>query len=516
MPHLRSTSSQVARMARAIERGYLLPKPCGSSFVLVETPVAARVADIARSLEVHRKHELLVGTHFHHASRATVAASTLVHPAQLRADAAAHRCGNSARHRRWLPLEVSYHAAAALPGSSSASRWADACSDSEFTPCDLADDADVPCVSSAEAVTRMEVTEDCLLLNDPWSKVDAPPPRALAPVTTSSEDPWARWFSFSSSAAAGGALCSAPVSRAAVGGVMRCSSSLPGGGVLCGARSGCDAACQVENLELQYDLNVCSAANPLGCSESTVGGELLKLIGLQSSLLAGLVLRMEAVASSAPLAVAAEAAEPVKPTNRISAAQVSELLSASTAFVMDQTSTLITTANDGYVECFAKIRDRLAHLDAEVSLLKTSLPSASSSMSSSSPGTALSPPLVGGAVASCPPNHVEESIDDLPFLVGQPVSLVGLKSVKFNGQSGLVTDALNSSGRIGILLWSQLLPMAVSPINVVNDLPAMMTDECAECRCTVNLNNRNLAAARLMPPAPHSSAISATSSSIKH
>jgi len=426
MPHLRSTSSQVARMARAIERGYLLPKPCGSSFVLVETPVAARVADLARSLEVHRKHELLVGTHFHHASRATVAASTLVHPAQLRADAAAHRCGNSARHRRWLPLEVSYHAAAALPGSSSASRWADACSDSEFTPCSAAD---------------------------------------------------------------GGALCSAPVSLAAVGGVLRCSSSLPDGGVLCCARSGCDAACQVENLEPQYDLNVCSATNPLGCSESTVGGELMKLIGLQSSLLASLVLRMEAVASSAPLAVAAEAAEPVKPTNRISAAQVSELLSASTAFVMDQTSALITTANDGYVECFAKIRDRLAHLDAEVSLLKTSLPSASSSMSSSSPGTALSPPPVGGAVASCPPNHVEGSIDDLPFLVGQPVSLVGLKSVKFNGQSGLVTDALNSSGRIGVLLWSELLPMAVSPINVVNALPAMMTDECAECRCIVNLYN---------------------------
>mmetsp|Transcript_156755 Transcript_156755/g.500219 ORF Transcript_156755/g.500219 Transcript_156755/m.500219 type:complete len:185 (-) Transcript_156755:37-591(-) len=159
---------------------------------------------------------------------------------------------------------------------------------------------------------------------------------------------------------------------------------------------------------------------------------------------------------------------------------------------MDQTSALITTANDGYVECFAKIRDRLAHLDAKVSLLKASrplLPTASSSMSASSPGTALSPPPVGGAVASCPPNHVEGSIDDWPFLVGQPVSLVGLKSVKYNGQSGLVTDALNSVGRMGVLLWSELLPMAVSPINVVNVLPAMMTDECAECRCIVNLDN---------------------------
>ena len=70
MPHTRSTSSQVTRLARAVERGYLLRKPCGTSFVLVATPVADRVSDIARSLEIHRKHELLVGIHFHHASHA--------------------------------------------------------------------------------------------------------------------------------------------------------------------------------------------------------------------------------------------------------------------------------------------------------------------------------------------------------------------------------------------------------------------------------------------------------------
>mmetsp|Transcript_29023 Transcript_29023/g.93226 ORF Transcript_29023/g.93226 Transcript_29023/m.93226 type:complete len:136 (-) Transcript_29023:37-444(-) len=110
-------------------------------------------------------------------------------------------------------------------------------------------------------------------------------------------------------------------------------------------------------------------------------------------------------------------------------------------------------------------------------------------MSASSPSAALTPPLVGGAVAPCPLNPVDVIVGGPQFLVGQPVVLVGLKSVMFNGRSGLVTEVPNSAGRLGVLLWTESLPMAFLPSNVSEAMPHMISDECIECRCFVNLNN---------------------------
>mmetsp|Transcript_14919 Transcript_14919/g.47877 ORF Transcript_14919/g.47877 Transcript_14919/m.47877 type:complete len:359 (-) Transcript_14919:181-1257(-) len=60
---------------------------------------------------------------------------------------------------------------------------------------------------------------------------------------------------------------------------------------------------------------------------------------------------------------------------------------------------------------------------------------------------------------------------DERFLIGQPVSLVGLKSLKYNGLSGLVTDDLNASGRIGVLLWTELKPLASWPSTLWTHCP---------------------------------------------
>mmetsp|Transcript_61627 Transcript_61627/g.161396 ORF Transcript_61627/g.161396 Transcript_61627/m.161396 type:complete len:444 (-) Transcript_61627:39-1370(-) len=272
-----------------------------------------------------------------------------------------------------------------------------------------------------------------------------------------------------------------------------CSSSLPAGGVLCGAtdpcfslllpvggcptfspRAGCDAACQTEQLPVD--------------AMATFGDSKLmdKFLSLQSELFEKFLLRL--------LPAAAEPVrEPVVPVNRISVAQVSELIAANSVILMGQTAALVETAHAGFVDCFVKIRDRLGLLDAEVdSLLKASRtppPTTSSSMSASSPSAALTPPLVGGAVAPCPLNPVDVIVGGPQFLVGQPVVLVGLKSVMFNGRSGLVTEVPNSAGRLGVLLWTESLPMAFLPSNVSEAMPHMISDECIECRCFVNLNN---------------------------
>jgi len=86
-------------------------------------------------------------------------------------------------------------------------------------------------------------------------------------------------------------------------------------------------------------------------------------------------------------------------------------------------------------------------------------------------------------------NDQPDVLLDERFLIGQPVSLVGLKSLKYNGLSGLVTDDLNASGRIGVLLWTELKPLAFLAVNVVDSMPTMISDLCIECRCSVNLYN---------------------------
>ncbi len=76
------------------------------AFHLGRCSVATRAKARARSLVVHRSHELVVGRHFHHASHAAAAAGCHLPTHQFVADVAVVRAGNSDRHRNWLVDDV--------------------------------------------------------------------------------------------------------------------------------------------------------------------------------------------------------------------------------------------------------------------------------------------------------------------------------------------------------------------------------------------------------------------------
>eukprot|EP00973_Karenia_brevis_P068342 9506520-Karenia_brevis.AAC.1 len=71
MPHSRSHAKSAERWQRAVDRGYAQHILAGRQRIEVASEVAGRLKTLARSLEMHREHNLLAG----HASHSGVGAA---------------------------------------------------------------------------------------------------------------------------------------------------------------------------------------------------------------------------------------------------------------------------------------------------------------------------------------------------------------------------------------------------------------------------------------------------------
>jgi len=99
MPHCRSSASRLARRARALDRGFIVPCD-GARHVLVPHALQLRVKAITHSLNLHDKHDTLAGTRSHFARLASVAAYRGEHISlgELNIASKSHQRANSAKH----------------------------------------------------------------------------------------------------------------------------------------------------------------------------------------------------------------------------------------------------------------------------------------------------------------------------------------------------------------------------------------------------------------------------------
>jgi len=99
MPHCRSSASRLARRARALDRGFIVPCD-GARHVLVPHSLQPRVKAFASSLSLHDKHDALAGTRSHFARLASVAAYRENHISldELNVASKSHKRANSAKH----------------------------------------------------------------------------------------------------------------------------------------------------------------------------------------------------------------------------------------------------------------------------------------------------------------------------------------------------------------------------------------------------------------------------------
>ena len=127
MPHLRSAAASSARCARAVERGFLRPRPVGSRHILVPETIAPRVRTVVSSMALHRDHcralQLDINTAAVAACRArelqVLSQEDLLHARQT------HRAANLAKHSwadvvaaRPLPTPSSSRGPLSCPGPS--------------------------------------------------------------------------------------------------------------------------------------------------------------------------------------------------------------------------------------------------------------------------------------------------------------------------------------------------------------------------------------------------------------
>jgi len=105
MVHCHSVTARLKRTQRALDRGFLRPRPQpGFSWVATQTEVAPRLRDLARSLEAHRAHEAISGIHCHHASGAALVAKPLMTADDFKQSVLLHKRANAARHQPWADL----------------------------------------------------------------------------------------------------------------------------------------------------------------------------------------------------------------------------------------------------------------------------------------------------------------------------------------------------------------------------------------------------------------------------
>eukprot|EP00446_Apocalathium_sp_SHHI-4_P090043 CAMPEP_0177451362 /NCGR_PEP_ID=MMETSP0369-20130122/9726_1 /TAXON_ID=447022 ORGANISM="Scrippsiella hangoei-like, Strain SHHI-4" /NCGR_SAMPLE_ID=MMETSP0369 /ASSEMBLY_ACC=CAM_ASM_000364 /LENGTH=205 /DNA_ID=CAMNT_0018923947 /DNA_START=122 /DNA_END=736 /DNA_ORIENTATION=- len=107
MPHCRSSASRLARRARALDRGFIVPCD-GARHVLVPHALQLRVKAITHSLNLHDKHDTLAGTRSHFARSASVAAFRGNHISlgELNVASTSHQRANSAKYCwKWADVD---------------------------------------------------------------------------------------------------------------------------------------------------------------------------------------------------------------------------------------------------------------------------------------------------------------------------------------------------------------------------------------------------------------------------
>ena len=94
VPHSRSPTALVGRRARALERGFFVPRLAGSSRVLMQSSLAPRLRVAAKSLSLCATHAQLVGEVFHFAAHAALAVVPLLGAEHTKAALVVHRHRN--------------------------------------------------------------------------------------------------------------------------------------------------------------------------------------------------------------------------------------------------------------------------------------------------------------------------------------------------------------------------------------------------------------------------------------
>ena len=98
-----SAAARVARRQRAAQRGYVVPKPRGFTFLAVDTALAKRGAQVLRGLGATRAVEIEVGLHRRSSSDLALAAATALGSERASAFPAVTKHADAAKHRTWLP-----------------------------------------------------------------------------------------------------------------------------------------------------------------------------------------------------------------------------------------------------------------------------------------------------------------------------------------------------------------------------------------------------------------------------
>jgi len=126
MPHLHRPEKLAVRRARALQRGFIRPRPPGCSFVEVSTHLAPRIRTMAKSVATHAAHNALLDRPEHFARHAALAAagSGLIDLPAARAALADHRAANRAKHHWAPPARISCWADADNSSDSSSLRAA--------------------------------------------------------------------------------------------------------------------------------------------------------------------------------------------------------------------------------------------------------------------------------------------------------------------------------------------------------------------------------------------------------
>ena len=107
MPHKLSEAALAKRRQRAIDRGFMIPRPKGHRFVAIRDDLHSAMYHIHRSLRLHRQHDLATECEHHFARQATLRAMQqgVISEGAARDGFSAHRAGN--RHKHEISKEPS-------------------------------------------------------------------------------------------------------------------------------------------------------------------------------------------------------------------------------------------------------------------------------------------------------------------------------------------------------------------------------------------------------------------------
>ena len=100
MPHCHSPEKRRRRHLRAVERGYVRPRPSGCSHVAVPSALQDRVRSMTKSLDLHARHDHVAGRSSHFARAATLAAEAVggITASEKNDALRIHQAANKAKH----------------------------------------------------------------------------------------------------------------------------------------------------------------------------------------------------------------------------------------------------------------------------------------------------------------------------------------------------------------------------------------------------------------------------------